>query len=168
MKLNTNLLMGNALYIGTLFPNKTGILEFTPGQIARVPVNHDLTTPGFYLIATFPTNDARLRDIVSVNHVGIQKRKTGFKEVLRRLNNPRTEQNKALGDYLCKRSTEIFTDASIVKAWREVEAKHQVFFVSYAQMRDLLGIEEYSAKNNGIAMITELRTKYDFIGRLKS
>ncbi|AAQ17998.1 hypothetical protein Aeh1ORF328c [Aeromonas phage Aeh1] len=159
---------GRSTYIGSLFPNKDGIIEFKNCQSEKIGnVNHDLTTPGFYLIGV--CHEASISvDVVSVNHVGIQKRKSGFKEVLSRLNNPRTEQNKALGDYLCKRSADIFNDQRIFRAIREVAARHKVYFMTYSQMREFLEIEEYSAKNNGLAMITELRTKYKFFGRQKS
>ncbi|AUE22870.1 hypothetical protein Ah1_00352 [Aeromonas phage Ah1] len=170
--MKTKMYIGNLgsryTYIGSLFPNKEGIIEFKNCQNEKIgSVNHDLTTPGFYLIGVSGESNLTL-EIVTVNHVGIQKRKSGFKEILNRMNNPRTEQNKALGDFLCKRATDIFNNQRLIRALREVNARHRVYFMTYAQMRDLLGIEEYSAKNNGLAMITELRTKYKFFGRQKS
>ncbi|QAX98580.1 hypothetical protein ASfcp2_246 [Aeromonas phage AsFcp_2] len=166
MKLTTNMLMGST-YIGNLFPNKEGTIEFHKCHTASIGnCNHDLTTPGFYMITVCMKNSAR--EVVSVNHVGIQKRKSGFKEVLSRLNNPRTEQNKALGDFLCQRSADIFNNVKIFRAIREVEARHKVYFLTYGEMREFLDIEEYSAKNNGLSMITELRSKYKFFGRDKS
>ena len=126
-------------HVGNLF---SGVRNFQ----LKLADNFDVKTPGFYFIVVGGV-------VKHVSHAGIQKRQIGFREVLNRLNCPRTLQNRDFSRQLTKDMT-----TSVVK----------VYHMSYAAVRATLQIDEYSAQNNGLHMLTLLREKYTIVGRNQS
>lgn len=126
-------------HVGNLFSNQRDF------QL-KLADNFDVKTPGFYFIVVGGI-------VKHVSHAGIQKRRIGFREVLNRLNCPRTLQN---GDFSRQLTKDMTT--SVVK----------VYHMSYAAVRATLQIDEYSAQNNGMHMLTMLREKYTIVGRKQS
>jgi len=102
----------------------------------------DLLKVGFYFVVSEKT-------VLSVNHVGVQKKPRGFKEVLTRLNNPRTEQNTEFSNVLL---------ASVLRSNKVVrETPYSVVYMTYSQVYAMLGLDEYNSKNNGLELIGKLR-----------
>ena len=150
MKINlmaSNLRTIGASHIDTFMTHKQssavekGKLSLSRGN------NEQARKEGFYFISI---GDA----IVHISHAGRQKKQRGFMEVLSRFNNPRTAQNEVTSEQIygecCKGQST------------------QLYWMSYAQVRMMLGIEEYSSMNNGRTIITELRELFSIPGRHKS
>ena len=138
----TNLIISSfrpVAHVGNLF---SGVRDFQ----LKLADKFDIKTPGFYFIVVGGV-------VKHVSHAGIQKRQIGFREVLNRLNSPRTLQNRDFSRQLTKDMT-----TSVVK----------VYHMSYAAVRATLQIDEYSAQNNGLHMLTLLREKYTIVGRNQS
>lgn len=123
-------------HVGNLF---SGVRDFQ----LKLADKFDIKTPGFYFIVVGGV-------VKHVSHAGIQKRQIGFREVLNRLNSPRTLQN---GEFSRQLAKDLST--TVVK----------VYHMSYAAVRATLQIDEYSAQNNGLHMLTMLRDKYTISGR---
>lgn len=111
----------------------------------------DLYNTGFYFIVHKTKNK-----VASINHVGQQKKQRGFKEVLCRLNLPRTEQNEFLRNVIIN-SNRVSTYTS-----------YSVYYMTYAQMNAFFETDEYTSKNNGLQMISMFREKYNVPGRANS
>ena len=136
--------------VGALYSGKRDFdLQLTKTPDATVKsgfTTFDPKTPGFYFILI---NGC----VQHVSHAGIQKRQLGFREVLNRLNCPRTFQNSNFSRSLSKS----------METWVV-----QVVHMSYAAVRAVLEIDEYSAQNNGLHMLSLLREKYTIVGRKQS
>lgn len=115
-------------------------------DLAKGKTDSDLIKTGFY----FLVND---KIVITLNHVGVQKRQRGYKEVLTRLNNPRTDQNAELSNSLLE-----WVHKSNIK----------LMYMTYSQAHALLGLDEYNAKNNGLELIGKLRDEYAILGRVMS
>lgn len=124
---------------------RVGVISYPSDRFVFHPASADvdLSVPGFYFISCGGI-------IKHASHVGVQKKKVGFKEVVHRLSTPRTNQNMIAAIELKK-----CTKTSVVS----------VHHMSYAGVRDILGIDEYSPMNDGISMMSALRTKFNIDGR---
>ena len=109
----------------------------------------DLLNTGFY----FVVSDGTAKSFVaSVNHVGHQKKPRGFKEVLTRLNNPRTEQNSEFSNVILM---SVEKSKSVIRS-----TNFSLVYMTYQQVNEMLGYDEYNSKNNGLELISKLREKF--------
>lgn len=114
------------------------------GVNLTVDKNKSIREAGFYFIGT---NNG---SVVYATHAGNQYRQRGFEETLIRIRSPRTNQVREVVDYL---------NSGLVV---------NLYYMKYNQVRNLMGIEEYRAQNNGHELIGKIRSKYTIHGRLCS
>lgn len=136
-----------ATYIGGLTVNKPD----SKIDVNQLMKSTNLYSTGFYFIVHKTKNQ-----VASINHVGEQKKPRGFKEVLCRLNMPRTEQNEFLRNVIIN-SNRTLTYTS-----------YGVYYMTYAQMNAFFESDEYTSKNNGLQMVSLFREKYNVPGRALS